>query len=95
MPKDLITTCLFYMSASVEAMSTDNNLYSIKLNAVLVDRGTQGNTVPTHVVKTLRSRTIPTKAVCEVASGNKITFPAIVQLIVLIARLIRVLLLLQ
>lgn len=34
-------------------------LYATKLNAVLVDGGAQGDMVPQHVVKALRSRTVP------------------------------------
>lgn len=51
-------TELFYTTADVQAMTTDNKLWAITYKAVLVDGGLESNLVARYVISALKVRII-------------------------------------
>lgn len=79
-PRDPSSTELFYTTADVQAMTTDNKLRAVTCKAVLVDGGSEGNLVARYVVSALKARIVPVDIRCRVATGHDFRLSAIVWL---------------
>lgn len=66
----LLSLKVFYTTANVQAMTTDNELRAVKCKAVLVDRGSEGNLVARYVINALKARIVPVDIRCKVATGH-------------------------
>lgn len=71
---------LFYTTADVQAMTTNNKLRAMTCKAVLVDRGSEGNLVARYIISALKARIIPVDIRCWVATGHDFWLSAIVWL---------------
>ncbi|KAH2013582.1 hypothetical protein KXV97_007366 [Aspergillus fumigatus] len=79
-PRDPGSTELFYTTADVQALTTDNKLRAVTCKAVLVDGGSEGNLVARYVVSALKASIVPVDIRCRVATGHDFRLSAIVWL---------------